>query len=335
MLAELGLLRDEAQALEVGIGARGHRDQRLAARAVALHPGLGAGDRQRARRLEHHARVLEHVLDRRAHRVGIGEHHLVDELAAQAKRLAADLLHRHPVGKESHVFQRHAPFGLQGSGHRVRVDRLNPHHPDRRTHALDVGRNAGDQAAAAHRDEDGVERPGMLAQDLHADRALPGDHFRVVVGMNEGKAAAALEAHRLRKRLGVRIAVQHDLRAARQHRVDLDARRGHGHHDHRPAAEALRGEGDPLRVIAGARRDHAPGEARTRQPGHLVVGAAQLEREYRLQVLALDEQAVAQAPGQPGRELERRFARHVVDASLEDPLEIVVVLHAAPWNGRI
>src|SRR5205809_4535147 len=174
----------------------------------------------------------------------------------------------------------------------------------------------------------------MLAQDLHADRALPGDHFRVVVGMNEGKAAAALEAHRLRKRLGVRIAVQHDLRASRQHRVDLDARRGHGHHDHRPAAEALRGEGDPLRVIAGARRDHPPGEARTRQPGHLVVGAAQLEREYRLQVLALDEQAVAQAPGQPGRELERCFARHVVDASLEDPLEIVVVLHAAPGTDE-
>ena len=70
---------------------------------VRLDPGLGAGDGQRARRLEHHARVLEHVLDRRAHLVGVDEHHLVDQLAAQAEGLLADLLHRHAVGEQADV----------------------------------------------------------------------------------------------------------------------------------------------------------------------------------------------------------------------------------------
>src|SRR5215470_8792507 len=40
-------------------------------------------------------------------------------------------------------------------------------------------------AAAADRNEDGVDRRCALAQDLRRDRALPGDHLRVVVGMNE------------------------------------------------------------------------------------------------------------------------------------------------------
>src|SRR5436305_4659085 len=45
MLAELGLLGDEAQPVEIGIRPRGDRDARLAARAMALDPRLGAGVR--------------------------------------------------------------------------------------------------------------------------------------------------------------------------------------------------------------------------------------------------------------------------------------------------
>src|SRR3989442_4755171 len=43
VLAKLGFLGDEAQAVEVGIGARGHSDQRLAARAMTLQPCFPAG----------------------------------------------------------------------------------------------------------------------------------------------------------------------------------------------------------------------------------------------------------------------------------------------------
>ena len=52
-------------------------------------------------------------------------------------------------------------------------------------HGLDVRRDAGDQAPAADRDEDRVNRVLVLAQDLHADRALAGDHVRVIKRMNE------------------------------------------------------------------------------------------------------------------------------------------------------
>ena len=54
---------------------------------------------------------------------------------------------------------------------------------------FDEGADAGRQAAAADRHEDRLDRIGMLAQDLHAHRALPGDHLGVVVGRHEGQAA--------------------------------------------------------------------------------------------------------------------------------------------------
>ena len=53
----------------------------------------------------------------------------------------------------------------------------------------------------------------------------------------------------------------------------------------------------------------------------LVVGAAQLEAEDRLQVLALEEDLVAEPRGQAWRRVERRLPRHVVDAAGEDVVE--------------
>ena len=72
--------------------------------------------------------------------------------------------------------------------------------------------------------------------------------------------------------------------------------------------------------------------ALARQPRHLVVRAAQLEREHRLQVLALEEQAVAEARESARRELERRLDRDVVDARLQDPLEIVFFFKAGEFS---
>jgi hypothetical protein len=112
-------------------------------------------------------------------------------------------------------------------------------------------------------------------------------------------------------------------RAAREHRIDLHARRGHRHHDDRATAQPLRRERHALRVIAGRRRDHPPREFVGRQPRHLVVGAAQLEREHRLQVLALEQHGVAEALRQRFGAFERRFLGDVVDPRGQDALEVL------------
>ena len=83
-------------------------------------------------------------------------------------------------------------------------------------------------------------------------------------------------------------------------------------------AEVARGEGDALRVIAGARRDDAARALGVGEVGDPVVGAAQLVAEDRLQVLALEQDLVAEPPRQPRRRLERRLVRDVVDAAGQD-----------------
>ncbi len=64
--------------------------------------------------------------------------------------------------------------------------------------ALMYAGDAGDQAAAADGDEDRVDRPLVLAQDLHPDRALPGDHVGIVERVHEGQAALGFERARVR-----------------------------------------------------------------------------------------------------------------------------------------
>ena len=70
------------------------------------------------------------------------------------------------------------------------------------------------------------------------------------------------------------------------------------------------------------------------QVRHLVVGAAQLEREDGLLVLALQQDAVAEPPRQRRRELERRLDRHVVDLRGQDLLQVVDGHRIRPRRSR-
>ena len=71
----------------------------------ALDVWLGPGDGQGARGLEDGARVLEHVLDGGAGRVGIDEDDLVDQVAAEAEGLLADLLDGDAVGEKADLVE--------------------------------------------------------------------------------------------------------------------------------------------------------------------------------------------------------------------------------------
>ena len=73
--------------------------------------------------------------------------------------------------------------------------------------------------------------------------------------------------------------------------------------------------------------------SRSREVRDLVVRAAQLEAEDRLQVLALEQHLVAEPLRQPRRRVERRLARHVVHAARQDVVEELGELQAVA-SGR-
>jgi len=73
--------------------------------------------------------------------------------------------------------------------------------------------------------------------------------------------------------------VQDDFGAALEDGVDLDLRRRHRHHDHRPAADLLRRQRHALRMVCRRGADDAALEALRRELDDLVVGAAQALNE--------------------------------------------------------
>ena len=135
------------------------------------------------------ARVLEHVLQRRADGVGVHAHDLVHQLSRTRRKVSLPTCFTAtPSANRPTMRERHPAAGLAPSA------------PSRRSpsgctpitlivgaQALHVRRDARDEPAAADRDEDRVYRLRAMPQDLDRDRALAGDHVRVVVGMNEGR----------------------------------------------------------------------------------------------------------------------------------------------------
>ena len=69
------------------------------------------------------------------------------------------------------------------------------------------------------------------------------------------------------------------------------------------------------------------------QAGDLVVGASDLEREDRLQVLALQQDGPLEPGRQAAQRVEGRFLRHVIDAGGEDAAD--GVLHGNVVDGRL
>jgi hypothetical protein len=151
--------------------------------------------------------------------------------------------------------------------------------------------------------------------------------------MHEGKALRGLHRQRVLVGVAVGVAVQHGDRAARLDRRDLQLRRGNRHHDDCPASQPARRQCDALRVIAGRRCDYPARQLGGAQVDHLVVGTSQLEREHRLDVLALDQHVVAEPLRQVRGRLEGRLLRHVIDAGVEDALQ-VVDRHRVNMSGK-
>ncbi len=162
----------------------------------------------------------------------------------------------------------------------------------------------------------------MLTEDLQRDGALTRDHVGVVERMDEGQGVFTFETERVEVGVRIAVAVQHDVAAVGPDSIDLESRGGHGHDDHRLAPEPLGCERHALGMISRRSTDDAASKLFCRQMRHLVIGASQLEAEYRLAVFALQEHLVRKTFGEASRGLQRRFDGDVVDACSQNLLKI-------------
>ena len=77
-------------------------------------------------------------------------------------------------------------------------------------------------------------------------------------------------------------------------------------------------------MVAGGTADDAGLQGLPGERSDLVIGAAELEREYRLQVLPFQPDAVPETGGKTTREFQRRFAGNVIDGRIRDPVQVIV-----------
>ncbi|OQB99569.1 MAG: hypothetical protein BWX79_03099 [Alphaproteobacteria bacterium ADurb.Bin100] len=138
LFADLGALGDEAQTVEVHVGAAQDGGVGFAFGLVRGHVLLDRRHRQRTGRLDDAARVDEDVLDGRAYSVGVHGHEFVHQPAGHAEGLFAHQLDGRTVGEQTHIGERHAFPGRHRADHGVRIVHLHADDADAGIHRLDV-----------------------------------------------------------------------------------------------------------------------------------------------------------------------------------------------------
>lgn len=294
LFAQFAAFGNVAQPMEVEVGARQHVRQTLALNVVLLNVLFQPRQRQRAGRFGNGTHVLEQIFDRCANGVAVHSDYVVQIFTAQAEGFVADTLHRHAFGEQPDARQIHRLAGIQRRAQAGGVFRFDADHFDLRHQLLDQHRHPGGQAAAADRHEDPIQMR-VLLQQLHRQRALPGNHRRMIERRHEGHALLLGKLDRLRFGLVEIGAVQQHFAAETAHRIHFDVRGGHRHHDQRFNAQPFTGEGYALRVVAGRSRYDAARLLLLVQPGDHRIGPAQLEAVHRLAIFALHQNGVAEA----------------------------------------
>ena len=202
--------------------------------------------------------------------------------------------------------------GVQRRLQAGRVFRLNGDDFNLRHQLFNQHRHACRQPAAAHWDEDAVEM-GILLQQLKRQRALPGNHHRVIERRHPGEALLLRQLDRFGFGFVKVRAVEQHFSAKTAHRVDFDIRGGNRHHDQRFQTQTSRRERHALRMVARRRGNDAARFLLIRQPGHHRVGTAQLKAVHRLAVFALHQNDVVEARGEFFHFLQGRDLHSFID----------------------
>ena len=155
-----------------------------------------------------------------------------------------------------------------------------------RRQRLGSDRYARDQPAPADRHEQ-YFKAGLIGEHFERDRALAGDHCRIVVGMHRNEATLSCQPIGGLTRLDQALAAQHDLRTERLRTIDLGERCGGRHDNGRRNAEAARVIGNALRMVAGRHCDNAGLAFSFTEGKQLVERAALLEGAGQLHRLEL------------------------------------------------
>ena len=153
---------------------------------------------------------------------------LVDVLLAHGEGVCARQTHREAVGERLRGGDEDGLVLLHGELHARQHRGLHADDADGRLLLLQRTRDAGDQAAAADGDDDGVE-VGVLLEQLQTDCALPSHDLEVVERVDEDLVLLLHHTLRFSSSIVEAVAEQDDVRAPAACVVHFDERSGQRH----------------------------------------------------------------------------------------------------------
>src|SRR6266545_1581573 len=196
---------DRGEDTRIDIAATENEPYVAAAEALGLrqHGGKPGG----AGAFRHGLLQREIGVDRALERLLVDQHDFRNEIAHDRQRQRADILHRDAFGERGAA--EWTRFAAQRIPERWIERRLSSDDLDRRLQGARRQCIPCNEPATADWDNDQIEIGGIL-QHLERNRALPGDHLGIVIGVDEGEPALARE--RLGPQLRIRnaLAVQND-----------------------------------------------------------------------------------------------------------------------------
>ena len=214
--------------------------------AGATHAGEQRGHADRPGAFDVELRPLHQQHHRVRDRLLVDRDDLVDPAFDEGPRDRTGRLHGDAVGERRDRTNRRPR--ARRTAHTQRPGR---HDPNRGRRRLDRDRQPGRQPTAPDRDDDQRQIVDVLEQ-LQPERALAGDHDRIVERMTERPARGGRSRFGGLDRFHQRRAAFGDGRAERKTGLDL-ADRGPGRHeDLAPEPEVLGRERDRLGMVAGA-----------------------------------------------------------------------------------
>ena len=292
-LTNLRPFRHMPQTVKIHIGTAIDCHQAFTLDARFLDVFFQAGNGQRTGRFHDGAAVIKDIFYRRTEFIGGDRNDVINVLPCNSKRFFTGLAHCHSVCEDADLFQLDTATTLQCLVHARGLVRLYTDHLYIRPQGFHHHGNTGNQTATTDRYKNGMHVMLVLLQNFKRNGSLPGDDIRIIVGMNKGHAT--LLGFGCRINIGIIIGVtgQFYARTIIPGRLNLDGRCCSRHYDQRLDPQLARRQCHALGVVPGRCGNDTAGAIFFRQPRNLVIGTAQLERMYRLQVLALHPDTVA------------------------------------------
>ena len=309
---QLGSFRNVAQRVEIQVCARQNAGQagifgQLMAGGISLKPRQS----HRPGWFSYRAHILKQILNRSANLIGANNHQIIQVAATQAESFIPYALNGHALGIGTNALQSDRLTSLNSGAQTARILRLYRNHFHLRHQLLNHHRNASCQTATAHGHKH-VSKGRILLNQLQANSALASNHPAVIERRNILKPLSFSQVTGVRGGVVESAAMQNYLATQGAHRVYLNHRGNHWHHNRGRNPHSACRQCHPLGVVTSRGRDHSTGAGSGVELTHTCIGATDLKRVHLLAVFTFNQHWMSYPRTDGRHRLQRRVFGYLI-----------------------